>query len=96
MSNRSTAYDHLPSSSHTITPVAHFLLIYDRDAGKLLRKEQFRSNGDAMRSRFAAGAEFAGRSEIEIVALTAESEEDLCVTHGRYFLGLAELADRIG
>lgn len=76
--------------------MAHFLLVYDRDAGKLLRKQEFRSHADAMRNRFAAESEFAGRPEIEIVALAAESEEDLLVTHGRYFLGLAELADRMG
>lgn len=48
-----------------------------------------------MRARFVAEGEFAGRPEIEIVALAAESENDLLVTHGRYFLGLTELADRI-
>lgn len=62
----------------------------------LLRKQQFGSDADAMRGRFAAEAEFVGRPEIEIVALTAESEADLLVTHGRYFLGLVELADRMG
>jgi hypothetical protein len=29
------------------------------------------------------------------VALVAESEEAVRVTHGRYFLGLTELANRI-
>jgi hypothetical protein len=48
-----------------------------------------------MRARFAAEDEFAGRPEIEIVALVAESEDDLLVTHGRYFLSLTELADRM-
>jgi hypothetical protein len=80
---------------HYYGPVAHFLLIYDRDAGRLVRKQEFESEADAMRHRFAAEAEFAGRPEIEIVALTAESEDTLLVTHGRYFLGLTELADRI-
>jgi hypothetical protein len=75
--------------------VSHFLLIYDRDAGQLLRKQRYEIGADAMRARFAAEGEFAGRPEIEIVALVAESEDDLLVTHGRYFLGLTELADRI-
>ena len=48
-----------------------------------------------MRARFAAESEFSGKPEIEIVALVAESEAAARFTHGRYFLGLAELADRI-
>jgi hypothetical protein len=60
-----------------------------------VRKTRYELGADAMRARFAAEAEFAGQPEIEIVALAAESEEDLLLTHGRYFLGLIELADRI-
>jgi hypothetical protein len=75
--------------------MAHYLLIYDRDAGKLVRQESYDSSDAAMHARFAAEGEFAGRDEIEIVALVAESEEAARVTHGRYFLGLSELADRI-
>jgi hypothetical protein len=77
--------------------VAHFLLIYDRDTGRLVRKEQQYESADAaMQARFAAEAEFAGKPNIEIVALVAESEEALRKTHGRYFLGLSELVDRLG
>jgi len=75
--------------------VAHFLLVYDRDAGKLVRQEQYATSDGAMRARFTAEAEFSGKPEIEIVALVAESEAAARVTHGRYFLGLTELADRI-
>ena len=75
--------------------MSHFLLVYDRDAGRLVRKQRYESSADAMRARFAAESEFAGRPEIEIVALGAESEEDLRVTHGRYFLSLTELVDRM-
>jgi len=75
--------------------MSHFLLVYDRDAGLLVREQRYESGADAMRARFAAESEFAERPEIEVVALVAESEEDLLVTHGRYFLGLAELAERI-
>lgn len=75
--------------------MAHFLLIYDRDAGKLVRQESYDSGDEAMRARFVAEGEFAGRDEMEIVALVAESQEAARITHGRYFLGLSELADRI-
>jgi hypothetical protein len=79
----------------TLPKVAHLLLIYDRDAGRLVRQEVYETSGDAMQARFAAETEFAGRIEIEIVALVAESEEAARVTHGRYFLGLSELSKRI-
>ncbi len=62
--------------------VAHFLLIYDRNAEQLVRQEAYETSVDAMQGRFA-------------VALVAESEEAARITHGRYFLGLTELADRI-
>lgn len=78
-----------------ITAMSHFLLVYDRDAGKLVRKQEFARHQDAMQARFRAEAEFRSRPQIEIVALTADSEQELMRTHGRYFLGLAELADRI-
>ena len=75
--------------------MTHFLLVYDRDAGALVRQEVFAERADAMQARFRAESEFGGRREIEIVALDAESEEELQRTHGRYFLGLTELAGRM-
>lgn len=75
--------------------MAHFLLIYDRDKGTLLRNEQFATDAEALTGRFAAEAEFAGRPAIEIVTLSAASEVDLRDTHARYFLGLTELSDRM-
>lgn len=75
--------------------MANFLLVYDRDAGRLLRKERYDARSEALRARFEAEREFANQPEVEIVALAAESEEDLRQTHGRYFLGLEELAARI-
>jgi hypothetical protein len=80
----------------TIDLVAHFLLVYNRAAGQLVRSTQYPSDSQALRARFDAEREFKGRPEIEVVVLTAESEEDLLRTHGRYFLGLGELVDRMG
>jgi len=75
--------------------MTHFLLVYDRAAGDLIRKEVFVDGLKAMQARFRAESEFAGRREIEVVALDAESEDELRRTHGRYFLSLAELAGRM-
>lgn len=76
--------------------MSHFLLIYDRTAGLLLRHEEYDSSLDAMRARFKAEIEFEDRPEVEVAALDAASEEELRRTHGRYFLTLAQLADRLG
>lgn len=75
--------------------MTHFLLIYDREAGTLVRQEVFADGSEVMQARFRAEAEFADRRGIEVVALDAESEEALRRTHGRYFLSLAELAGRM-
>ena len=76
--------------------MAHFLLIYDRAAGRLVRNEEYTDAAAAFAGRVLAESEFANQPAIEIVALTAESEEELRTTHGRYFLDLSELAARIG
>jgi hypothetical protein len=66
--------------------MSYFLAIYNRDSGTLIRAlERYESDASAMQARFAAEAEFSGQRNIEIVALSAESEEALRRTHGRYF-----------
>lgn len=76
--------------------MAHFLLIYDRGAGQLVRQRQYADAAAAFAGRVDAESEFVGRPEIEIVAVTAESEDELRTTHGRYFLDLSQLAARFG
>jgi hypothetical protein len=75
--------------------MAHFLLIYDRGTGKLLREERFATEADALRARFAAEAEYGVQPDIEVLAISAESEEELRKSHGRYFLTSEELGERL-
>lgn len=75
--------------------MAHFLIVYDRDAGQLVRQMGFDSSADAMQARFSAETEFLGRPEIEVVALVAEDEKSLRRTHARYFLDLTALGERM-
>ena len=75
--------------------MAHFLLVYNRAAGKLLRKQTFDDSAAALRARFEAESEFRQQPDVEIVALSAASEDDLRRTHARYFLNLGELAARM-
>lgn len=76
--------------------MGHFLLIYDRDAGQLVREEEYDTAVAAMRARFVAETEFSDRDDIEVVALDAASKDELRRTHARYFLTFAQLVDRIG
>lgn len=72
----------------------HLVLVYHREAGELLHKESFDDGDAAMRRRFELERlpEYAG---MEIVVLSADSEETLHQTHGRYFLTLPELVERL-
>lgn len=75
--------------------MSHFLVVYDRAVGEMLRMQRYATGADAMDARFQAEAEFRGNGDIEVVALAASSEADLRRTHARYFLGLSELAARM-
>lgn len=75
--------------------MVHFLLIYDRSAGVVLREERYQSRADALRARFIAESEHGSETnDIEVVVLSAASREELLRTHGRYFRSLTELASR--
>jgi hypothetical protein len=75
--------------------VAHFLLVYDKPAGALLRIEQFEDLGAALIERFAEEARRRS-SDIEVVVLSARSRAELERTHSRYFLSVDELLQRMG
>ena len=74
--------------------MTHFLLVYDRAAGRLRDEQRFDSRVDALRARFAAEKTHDAQ-DIEVVVLRAGSREDLLRTHARYFLTIEELAERI-
>jgi hypothetical protein len=75
--------------------VAHFLLIYDRAAGRLLLKEEFPTHAEALTARFAAESEYGVHPNVEILAISAASEAELKKSHGRYFLSSQELGERL-
>ena len=70
----------------------HFLVIYDRQKGKILKHCGYRHAEAALRARFAAEQEFRDNESIEVVVLGAESWEALSETHARYFKDVQELA----
>ena len=77
-----------------MTNVIHLVLVYRRETGELLVKESFVDGDTAMRRQFELERvpEYA---DTEIVVLSADSEETLRETHGRYFFTVAELARKL-
>jgi intracellular sulfur oxidation DsrE/DsrF family protein len=70
----------------------HYLLIYDRSAGKIIRHKEYSQVDDALEARFNVEREYMGQPEIEVVVLGGESWESLSSTHARYFKDVQELA----
>ncbi|BCJ52210.1 hypothetical protein Asp14428_36850 [Actinoplanes sp. NBRC 14428] len=70
----------------------HYLLIFDRVRGEVLREEEFLDRATALKARFKA--ERAGNlsKDIEVVILGADSADALRRTHARYFRTAGELA----
>ncbi|HVF05113.1 MAG TPA: hypothetical protein VNA20_09750 [Frankiaceae bacterium] len=73
----------------------HFLLVFDRREGRLLREDAFDDPNEALRERFRTERLNRANQDIEVVVLSADSPAALRHTHSRYFLTLSELADRV-
>lgn len=71
----------------------HFLVVYDRLQGRIVRRHGFRSSDEALAARFTAEQEFLGQPDIEVVVLTGKSYDALKHTHARYFKGVQEMAE---
>lgn len=70
----------------------HYLVVFDRSKGEVLRLQRFSDRDDALQARFAEERDHRGESDIEIVVLGAISGESLRRTHGRYFKDFEQLA----
>ena len=71
----------------------HYLVIYDRRRGVILRHRHFNAPGTALEARFQAELEFLAEPDVEIVVLGAESWDALQGTHSRYFKPVQKLAE---
>jgi hypothetical protein len=71
----------------------HYLVIYNRRKGQIVRHRRFRKADEALDARFQAEREFRDEPEIEIVVLGADSWDSLGRTHSRYFKPVQELAE---
>jgi hypothetical protein len=70
----------------------HFLLVYDRRRGALLETRPFDDRDAAFHARFEAERAHRTNPTIEVVVLSADSEEALRRTHARYFETVSEMA----
>lgn len=70
----------------------HYLVVFDRSEGRVLRHKLYSDRNKALAARFAAERKHSGDSDIEVVVLGARSWEDVKRTHGRYFKGFGQLA----
>jgi len=61
----------------------------------MLSKEEYATGIEALDARFAAEAEHGVQDNIEIVAISAASEDELIKSHGRYFLTSEQLGQRL-
>jgi len=75
--------------------VTHFLMVYDRPRGELVSITPFEDSQEALRARFAEELSHRQDTDLEIVVLAGESEEQLRVTHGRYFGQVRDLLVRM-
>ena len=65
--------------------IKHFLLVYERPKTRLVRIVEFTDRAVALNARFTAEREFRGNPDVEVVVLSAESEQALRQSHARYF-----------
>jgi len=70
----------------------HYLVVFERSKGTILRRQRYSDRNEALNARFAAEREHRGDPDIEVVVLGARSWEALKRTHGRYFKGFGQLA----
>jgi hypothetical protein len=70
----------------------HFLVVYDRPGGRILRRKAYRGAADALKARFEAEREFKAQPEVEVVVLGGASWTSVERTHSRYFRPVQDLA----
>jgi hypothetical protein len=71
----------------------HFVVVYDRRFGlRDIQRFTDEEHDQAVKTWFALEDEHRDESDLEVVLLSAASEDVIRHTHGRYFKTLAELA----
>lgn len=66
-------------------PIVHFLLVYDRQRGKLIVDQPFSDLSEAVRAYEEMEEAHRDDKHMEIVLVGADSIETVMLTHGNYF-----------
>lgn len=67
-------------------PIQHFLLIFDRAAGRLIRTEEFGTDSErAVEAYGATEDQYVDRADIEVVLIGSDSLDTVKLTHANYF-----------
>jgi hypothetical protein len=69
----------------------HFLIVFDRSKGAIIRHRPYPGRVEALEARFAAEREFRDDPNIEVVVLGGSSWAAVQKTHARYFKRLGQL-----
>lgn len=71
-----------------MTPIHHYLLIYDLSQGKLISQRDLGTDIEAAAAEYTrCEGEYRGREGFEIVLVGADSIETIKQTHAHYFDG---------
>jgi hypothetical protein len=76
-----------------VAAIRHYLVIYNRRRGKIIRHRRYLEPDQALTARFEAEREYTDDPDIEVVVLSAESWTAVQQTHSRYFKNEQELAE---
>lgn len=68
--------------------IQHFILVFDRAAGRLVAEESFGSDSTGAVSRYSElEREYSHREEMDIVLVGSDSIDTVRVTHANYYNG---------
>lgn len=74
----------------------NFLLVFNRRTGERPVFREYALSGDAIHARFEMEHEYRAQPDVEVVVLTARSEEEIRATHRRYFESAQDMAASAG
>lgn len=72
--------------------MARYLVVFDRDSSSMLEMRQFDDVKSALSARLKTEAQYADKPGVEVVVLSAKSEDALRKTHLRYFESYRDIA----
>lgn len=73
--------------------IQHFLLIFDHDAGRLVKMVEFGEDSDTALAAYAESERaYQSAPRIEIVLIGSDSVETVQLTHANYFDGTAAVS----